>query len=246
MVYGIAIPVSINIAVDIPAGGSRSAGATQRTSIYSDSRWDEGGMAWVLADAHTCARLPVWVCVLFPTQACYLNQSALETPDDHDDPAAFGFVPALMTIVLQSSALVSIIHASISSHKCARSPACTPICNNISNYYHKVRRDVRLPLLAVAIGSTLNFIGDWWLVLVRGGGVVGAAQATLLSQFVACGVLLRAEHRHNQGYKLQDGGRAHRSFSDRLLKIQLNPKYIVIIQLNHEYLKNKTSKMVFE
>ena len=78
---------------------------------------------------------------------------------------ALGFVAALATIVLQSSALV--------------------------------RRNLRLPLAAVAIGSLLNAAGDWWLVLRCGMGVRGAAWATVAAQVAACGVLARAELEYN-------------------------------------------------
>ena len=74
-----------------------------------------------------------------------------------------GFVAALATIVLPSSALV--------------------------------RRNLRLPLAAVAIGSLLNAAGDWWLVLRCGMGVRGAAWATVAAQVAACGVLARAASR---------------------------------------------------
>ena len=95
---------------------------------------------------------------------------------------ALGFVAALATIVLQSSALV--------------------------------RRNVRLPLAAVAVGSLLNAAGDWWLVLRCGMGVQGAAWATVAAQLAACGVLARAELRHNDRQQPVSQGR--RSVSNRL------------------------------
>lgn len=72
------------------------------------------------------------------------------------------------------------------------------------------RRNVRLPLLAVAISSVVNLFGDYLLVVKGGMGAAGAAWATVGAQVVALGVLLRAE-------QVRRSGRVHdtRSFALR-------------------------------
>lgn len=56
------------------------------------------------------------------------------------------------------------------------------------------RKDVRLPLIAVALSSVLNLAGDWLLVMKFGMAAAGAAWATVAAQVVAFAVLLRNEH----------------------------------------------------
>lgn len=58
------------------------------------------------------------------------------------------------------------------------------------------RREVKLPLVAVALASVANIIGDAVLVFGLGMGSSGAAIATVAAQCAACAVLLRNERKH--------------------------------------------------
>ena len=71
-----------------------------------------------------------------------------------------------------------------------------------------VRRDVALPLFAVWVGAAANALGDYALVARLGWGVSGAAAATVVAQFVAAAVLLRAERRATAGRPLAPPARA--------------------------------------
>jgi len=59
-----------------------------------------------------------------------------------------------------------------------------------------VRRNVKLPLVAVTLASALNALGDWLLVIRLGMGVSGAAIATVIAQYVTAGILLRSQQKH--------------------------------------------------
>lgn len=61
------------------------------------------------------------------------------------------------------------------------------------------RRNVRLPLIAVAVASIVNLFGDYLLVVKGGMGAAGAAWATVGAQLVGLGVLMQAEHIRRSG-----------------------------------------------
>lgn len=60
------------------------------------------------------------------------------------------------------------------------------------------RRNVRLPLLAVAVASIFNLATDWILVMKMGLGAAGAAWATVIAQVCACSVLIRGELKYRK------------------------------------------------
>jgi len=61
------------------------------------------------------------------------------------------------------------------------------------------RRNVKLPLIAVAVASVVNLFGDYLLVVKGGMGAAGAAWATVGAQVIGLGVLAHAEHTRRSG-----------------------------------------------
>jgi putative MATE family efflux protein len=73
------------------------------------------------------------------------------------------------------------------------------------------RRNVRLPLMTVAVAGLVNLFGDYLLVVKSGMGIAGAAWATLASQVVALGVLVQAERSRRADRLADDRTIAERS-----------------------------------
>ena len=61
------------------------------------------------------------------------------------------------------------------------------------------RRNVKLPLIAVAVAGVVNLFGDYLLVVKGGMGAAGAAWATVGAQVIGLGVLAHAEHTRRSG-----------------------------------------------